>query len=218
MLYNLSWQQKEATIDATSANRQQAVLSDEHETTHAIMEDQDERVDTLLASEASTLRTLVESMHTLIASEPPTLDESACYDDHKKKLQIKEITCSTPLEERGATECGDQDDERVATLLASEASAPRTLLTSEVDTPEILLNFIANMSHFKEGLVDKFVEKHTPEQMTRVDGSEVLKRFLDEELGEKLGEELYKTLKTAREARVRGPMPLWKGTRELMRR
>ena len=49
----------------------------------------------------------------------------------------------------------------------------------------ILLNSIPNKSKFKDGLANKFVDIHSSDQMLGVEGYELLKRFLDKELGEK---------------------------------
>ena len=50
----------------------------------------------------------------------------------------------------------------------------------------LVIASLTNDSKFKRGLVDKFMEKHTVAEMTGSTGLELVKKFLEKELGEKV--------------------------------
>jgi hypothetical protein len=62
-------------------------------------------------------------------------------------------------------------------------------LNSELPAKKMAALVIASMtndSKFKRGLADKFIEKHTVVEMTGSQGLELVKKFLEKELGEKV--------------------------------
>ena len=53
-------------------------------------------------------------------------------------------------------------------------------------TKKMVIASLTNNSTFKKGLSDKFMEKHTVAEMMSSTGLEIVKIFLEKELGEKV--------------------------------